>query len=278
MTDKIKSYTDKYAQLASFNFVKTFATLAAGELTAIRDTMTQMFTDIMSQLSYTIGINDDYDSLLKLLDDSIVDTVNELGNKPINAINLLMSCLLIPSQIENYDVSSKMSIFESLINTKLKTEYQDKVSDIEKSENKNNFLLDKTYLYSSVASMCNSLAYNELKSREEAIELKERIETKYLEAQSWIEKNGNIISYTDEENDYQAVYEMYANAINYLICYAFNLSSINKEVLDEDKNILEFLFEKYASLDNIDEFIALNNLTCDDIELMRRGKTVLYYD
>ena len=277
-TNKIKSYVDRYCQYASFNFVKTFATLAAGELTAIRDSATQMFSDIMNQLSYTIGINDDYDSLLKLLDDSIVDTINDLGNKPANAINLLLSCLLISSQIPNYDVRNKMSIFDALINTKLKTKYQQKVSERERSINKNNFLLDKNYLYASVVSMCNSLAYNDLTSREEAIEINEKITNAFKESQNWIEENGREIEYSDEESDYNQVYEIYTQTKNYLITYAFNLSSINREILDEDRNILEFLSEKYGNLDKIDDFIALNNLTCDEIEMMKRGREVLYYD
>lgn len=277
-TNKIKSYTDRYCQYASFNFVKTFATIGAGELTAIRDSATQMFSDIMNQLSYTIGINDNYDSLLKLLDDSIVDTVNDLGNKPANAINLLLSSLLISSQIPNYDVRDKMSIFDALINKKLKTKYNQKVSEQEKSENKNNFLLDKNYLYTSVAAMCNSLAYNDLTSREEAIEINEKITNAFKESQNWIEENARIIEYSDEESDYNQVYELYTQTKNYLITYAFNLSSINREILDEDRNILEFLSEKYGNLDEIDDFIALNNLTCDDIEMMKRGREVLYYD
>lgn len=278
MGDKIKSYTDRYCQYASFNFVKTFATVSAGEITAIRDTATQMFSDVMNQLSYTVGINDDYDSLLKLLDDSIVNTVNDLGNKPANAINLLLSCILIPSQIPNYDVRNKMSVFEALINPKLKTKYIQKVSAQEKSENKNNFLLDKNYLYASAVAMCNSLAYNDLTSREEAIEIEERIKKSFTEIQNWIDENGKIIEYSDEESDYNQIYEVYTQAKNYLITYAFNLSSINREILDEDRNILEFLYKKYGNLDEIDDFIALNNLTCDDIENMKRGKEILYYD
>lgn len=278
MSDKIKSYTDRFCQYASFNFVKTFATVTAGEITAIRDSATQMFTDIMNQLSYTVGINDDYDSLLKLIDDTIVDTVNDLGNKPANAINLLLSSILISSQIPNYDVREKMSVFDALINKKIKTKYKAKVSQRDKSVNKNTFLLDKNYLNCSVVAMCNTLAYNDLTSREEAIELSEKIDNAFKEARAWIEENGNIIEYYDEESDYNQVYELYSQAKNYLITYAFNLSCINREILDEDRNILEFLNEKYGNFDEIDDFIALNNLTCDDIEMMKKGKEILYYD
>ena len=171
-----------------------------------------------------------------------------------------------------------MSIFDALINTKLKTKYQQKVSERERSINKNNFLLDKNYLYASVVSMCNSLAYNDLTSREEAIEINEKITNAFKESQNWIEENGREIEYTDEESDYNQVYEIYTQTKNYLITYAFNLSSINREILDEDRNILEFLSEKYGNLDKIDDFIALNNLTCDEIEMMKRGREVLYYD
>lgn len=277
MSDKIKSYTDRYCQYARFNFVKTFATVGAGELTTIRDSATQMFSDIMNQLSYTVGINDDYDSLLKLLDDSIVDTVNQLGNKPANAINLLLSSLLIPSQIPNYDIKNKMSLFEALINPKLKTRYTQKISEQRKSENINNFLLDKNYLYTSLASMCNSLAYNSLTSREEALEINERIKSSFSSVQNWVDENAKAIEFADEEIDYNSIYELYTQSKNYLICYAFNLGSINKIVLDEDRNILEFVSGIYGNLDDLDDFIALNNLNCDDIELLKRGKEILYY-
>ncbi|WP_297285450.1 DNA circularization N-terminal domain-containing protein [uncultured Brachyspira sp.] len=273
--DKIQNCVDVYAQYASFNFVKTFAVTSVGELITIRDIATQSFTDVFNQISYIAGINDDYDSILKLLNDSFIDTINEIGNKPINAINMLMSAMLIPAQIPNYDVSSKLDIFENLINPKLKTKYNKSIYDANIANT--NFAIDKVFMYTAAAGMCQSVIYSEIKTRDKALEINDRINNNYNNIQRWLDDNIKSLSFTDDESDYNNILELISQTKNYLVNNAFNLSSANKIILDEDRNIFELVSELYGSLENIDDFISLNKLNIQEIEILPKGKEIVYY-
>jgi prophage DNA circulation protein len=68
-----------------------------------------------------------------------------------------------------------------------------------------------------------------------------------------------------------------AEALNGLIDSALNLPTERTEVLDREVTPIQFVYEKYGDIDQLDFFMEYNNLCCDDIVLMPRGFVARYY-
>lgn len=63
-----------------------------------------------------------------------------------------------------------------------------------------------------------------------------------------------------------------------LIDRALFLPAEKIEKIDEDKTILQFVYEKYGDLDRLDDIITYNNLGGDDLLLLPIGSEVAYYE
>lgn len=267
-----KASLDKVIKYTSFNFVKTFFVSTAGELISIKDASLQIVTDVSKQISYVIGGNNGASALMK---DKLLETINDIGNKPINFINGIIEALFIPARIPNYDIENKMDTYQKLIDNRIKRDVE--ISLIKTNENNNAFALDKAYTYFALAAMCESAINESFKSRDKTININERIEEYFQKIKKWTDERSLELKFIDDGSDYDALIKLVSCINNYLVVTAFNLPSLMKIKLDGERNILELMAELYGSLDDIDDFIELNKLNLDEIEILPSKKEIVYY-
>ena len=95
----------------------------------------------------------------------------------------------------------------------------------------------------------------------------------YVDSQ--IEKD----AFVDTGEGYSALLETIVSAVKVLETVSFDLPVTRILKLDRDRQVLELLCELYgeAGFDRLDQFIADNELTADEIVLLPMGREVRYY-
>ena len=153
---------------------------------------------------------------------------------------------------------------------------------------KNQYASTKFCLYTALSAVSSGLAISSLKtgsksagasfsSRQQAVAAAARVRTMFDQVQDFVDIKNSKDLFVDAGGGYEAMLEVVKESLDIIINSSFQLPVRRIISLDQDRQIMELMTEFYGNLDHIDEFIIENKLTADEIEILPRGKKVVYY-
>jgi hypothetical protein len=237
------------------------------KLTTIKDKADSAFSEI-------VKADEDTYTAFQIVKNSLTDSISDIGNYTFESMKQTVTLLRLPVQAP-YDFFYKISQYQNNVNdTKDKDIYKPLISS---SEPENEFLSDVSFIYSNIAGLCEASVNNEYQTRNDVLFTSEYILNVFDSTKEWIDDNITSLGFIDSGEAYNALLDVITLTNTYLINLAFDLPSEKKIILDQDRNVIELVSELYNDLEKIDFFIQTNNLTCDEIEILPRGKEVVYY-
>jgi hypothetical protein len=115
-------------------------------------------------------------------------------------------------------------------------------------------------------------------AREETMQIISGILTLFEEVKSFqdskIEKNSFIDS---DSNTMLLLSKLVYSSVQLIMSVSLSLPMRRTIVLDQDRQLIELVCELYGSEDYIDKFIAENDLSLDELEVIPMGREVSYY-
>lgn len=271
---KIKSYISIFIQASSLQFNDNVVLDITSEILSVSQKLTDQILSATLSLESIVKINEEISAAFQIVKNSIPDTISNITENPEIAIQQLFTMLRIPSEVTDM-MNEKYTAYTSLINPVLnQEEYQPLIS----SNNPNNlFLNDLLFVFGSFAFLNESVLTVNFKTRNEVIALSENLLTVFDNIKIWMDQNISSLNYVDTGESYESILNIIQSIASYLINIAFDLPAEKRIILGEDRNIIELVSELYGDLTQIDYFIQTNDLTCDEIEILKQGKEVIYY-
>ena len=118
---------------------------------------------------------------------------------------------------------------------------------------------------------------NNFKSRNEAIEVANKLLDMYDRVVNYEEKNISQDYFIETGEGFASMRDLVSCSVSLIVNNSFSLPSRKTILLGRDRQIIELLYELYGDITRIDEFIVDNNLTYSDIEVIPMGREVAYY-
>lgn len=134
-------------------------------------------------------------------------------------------------------------------------------------------LTNIAHLQCLAVSNAEAAVYGKITTRNQAGEIVESVDSFYKTVRSDIEEIDNTVGYSLSLRTEIAV----SQTLNGLIDQSLNLPAERVLVLDREIPAIALVHELYGNIDNLDDFMEYNNLCCDEILLIPRGREVRYY-
>jgi hypothetical protein len=115
-------------------------------------------------------------------------------------------------------------------------------------------------------------------NRPDAIKALEKLGDLNDTIKDWMDNSITDLGIIDTGEIYSSLNSAFSKICGYLVRLSFDLPKRIYLTLTEDRNIIELVSEIYGDIDRIDFFIETNDLTTDEIELLPRGKEVVYFE
>jgi hypothetical protein len=262
-----------FQQATSLQFADDIILNTANEIVSIQEKFDLQRFVIEDVFQNIIKVSEDVFTAFQTVNNSLKENISEIADFPDIVGSQLITLMRIPTQTD-ITINEKIDLYNGIINTELQTNY----SKLQYANEPNNLFVSATLqVYSALQASCESVLIGEIKTRQEAIVLSEKILDSFDSIQTWVDDNIRNLESIDTGQSYSSLIEAVTITIVYLIDLAFELPSEKFLILDEERNIIELVSELYQDLDQLDFFITSNNLTCDEIEILPQGKEVVYY-
>jgi hypothetical protein len=270
---KIKTALSVFSTITSIQFKDNVVAGLASEIISIKNKLINFVLRLGLQLNPVIKISEEVYAAYQVIDSSIQDSINQVSDYPDIAMIQLIQLVRLPSESPN-EIETKYNSYNNIINNILSNNYKLSISS---NEPQNNFLSDFCFVYSNLAAICESCINQDFNTRNEVILYHDKIIESFDNIKTWLDNNITSLNYIDSGESYDAILNIISLTSAYLINLAFELPSEKKIILGEDRNIIELVSELYQDLEKIDYFITTNELTADEIEILPRGKEVVFY-
>ena len=131
----------------------------------------------------------------------------------------------------------------------------------------------------AVLGSITSVVNNTFTAKPQALEAAEAILAQAEARTAWREARFGELGQLDTGEGYQALQEVTALAVGYLVEISFSLVPERAIVLDRPRGLIELCAELYGSVADarIDFLISTNQLTGSHILELPRGRRVVYY-
>jgi prophage DNA circulation protein len=131
----------------------------------------------------------------------------------------------------------------------------------------------------AVLGSISSVLANKFTAKPQALEAAEAIIKQADALRAWRDERFDDLGQIDTGEGYQALQEVVALAIGYLVEISFSLVPERALVLDRPRALIELCAELYGSVadERIDFLISTNRLTGSEILELPRGRRVVYY-
>jgi len=177
---------------------------------------------------------------------------------------------------------SRLPQNENINGLQLQKSYSDTIDFIESKFNENGLMSDFEAIlngYSAIGficSMCEKVVNSNINTRNEIIELVEKISEKRNQLKVIVDKvsqkNGNI-----DYDILQQTYLVIVNTQKALLELSLQLPTERKIILTKDTTPIEFVFSLDGSIDRLDELINYNNLQNKNILVIPKNYVMRYY-
>jgi hypothetical protein len=214
-------------------------------------------------------INASFKTILAAYEEQVKNVLLELGDTALQAILLIRT----PSRIKT-DIKNEVDIYTTFINSL--------ISVIQISDGTNN--PDNTYLYintmaaTGLTALCEAALFSVIETRPQAVEASQNILDLYDALKLWQDQNITALEIVDSGETYNTLTQVVSEAVIYLVNVSFDLPQERIEILQNDRNLIEFLASVGLNVEsNFDNFIQWNDLTADEIEILPKDLEVIYY-
>jgi prophage DNA circulation protein len=134
------------------------------------------------------------------------------------------------------------------------------------------------YASAAVAGAVASTTAAAFPSRPAALEAAEVVAAQFDEVVAWREAGYEATGEVDTGGSYMALQEAVAVMLGFIIEISFTLPAERREVLTRPRALIDYVAEKYGTVDeDLDFFIESNNLTGDEIIELPAGRELVFY-
>lgn len=274
------SVTIDYATQVSANVDSIGTEIASAVPDEITDTKTlsgltatiQSVTDTVSTAFDQItGITDDIQQQINQTIRDIENNIDALVAAPDDLMESVLELYRLPATLE-IDIQEKLNGYKGIY-----TNLADSLVTQTETYGVQFGTVMVAILCALVGADMEASSYGDTPTRTQAgeiIEDDDEFASDIRESIEDIEAAGGFVA------EYQLLLQVektITETISGLIDTALDLPTERTEVLDREVTPIQFVYEKYGDLEQLDFFIAYNNLCCNDIILMPRGLEVRYY-
>jgi hypothetical protein len=142
----------------------------------------------------------------------------------------------------------------------------------------NDFATCDLYVMSAVSGSVSAALNNSFTTKPQALAAAGEIASQLDVAIAWRDGRFSGLSEVDPGGAYQALQQLVAITLGYLVETSFSLATERRITLDRPRTIVDLSAELYGEVDDkLDFLIATNSLTGAEILEIPRGRTIVYY-
>ncbi len=205
---------------------------------------------------------------------SFGDAIQDLSSDTLTPATLAIMLIRTPGRVLG-NINTKIDTYGAIISNTIKS-----IEILDGTNNPiNRLVINSMLVRAALVSLCESTIFSRIRTRKEAVSTANAILDYSDQINTWHDNSvKSLSSYISTSNAYDEVQSVISSAIQYLIKESFALPLERRVVLQDDKQVIQFLAEEGLVVeDSIDLFIQLNNLTADTIEILPSGMEVVYY-
>jgi len=240
-------------------------------LTGLKDQILASMDTITAAYDQLTGITDDIRQEIAQTVRDIENNIDDLVSAPAQLMSALLTLYRLPGTIAT-SIQEKLDGYKNIY-----TGLIDGFTSTTEQYGAEMGIVNSANLSAISAANAESAGYGSIPTRTQASEIVTQVDEFSKTIRASIED-------LEALGDFQAAYEMQLSLENSitiilsgLIDQAVNLPAERTEILDREVTPIQFVFEKYGDLEQLDFFMEYNNLCCDNILLMQRGTEVRYY-
>jgi prophage DNA circulation protein len=227
--------------------------------------------------SATEGINRQFRDLQQQVNLGIDELIGKpllLASQILNLINAPARALAgIASRLQAY-----ADLLHRMIETSKSTPGDFSVLSRIQLRLSNDFHSSDLFASGAVVGSVASVVNHTFTAKPQALEAAEAILAQADALTAWRDGRFADLDQVDTGEGYQALQEMVALCVGYLVEISFTLVPERATVLDRPRNIIELAAELYGSVDDrLDFLISTNHLTGSEIIEVPRGKRIVWY-
>lgn len=203
---------------------------------------------------------------------AINDTITNVVTKPLQVASQSVQLIKTPARIA-INVRERLRGYSNIIRS-LGSSIQNIGFD---NSNKNAFLSNRVYVNGALTSAVEATLFYQYLTKDEALDSIDTLTTLYDEVKEWEDANIQSLELIDQGESYNSVLGILTQALSRLIALSFTLKEERILTLDRNESFIPLSAKLYKNLDELDFFIASNNLTGDEILELPIGKEIVYY-
>jgi prophage DNA circulation protein len=241
----------------------------------------QALRNVQAALRFVSGVTESVNREFRNLQQQVNFGIDVLVGQPIflasqilNLINAPARALAgIASRLEAY-----IDLLHRMIETSKSTPGDFSVLSRIQLRLSNDFHTSDLFASGAVVGSVASVLAHQFTAKPQCLEAAEAIIAMADALTAWRDGRFADLDQVDTGEGYQALQEMVALCVGYLVEISFTLVPERATVLDRPRNILELAAELYGSVDDrLDFLISTNKLTGSEIIELPRGKRIVWY-
>jgi prophage DNA circulation protein len=237
----------------------------------------QLVLDIaQSALQNIANAQDDVQRKFNAVFDSINTGIDILIQDPLTLAFQTTILLQTPARADT-SIRARLDAYSNLVNTIITGENAIRTPGND-SQEANAFQNDDLFVSTLVTGAIVSVVNNQFETKTEALSAAEEILNLANTVTVWRDANYESLDLIDTGSAYQQFQEAVALTAGFLVEISFSLKQERSIVLTHDRTIIDVVAELYGVVDEqLDFFIASNNLTGTEILELPKGKEVRYF-
>lgn len=217
----------------------------------------------------TAAINAAFDTVKSAYEENVKNVLEDAAGVLEQAILLTR----IPGQIETF-INDQFNSYTSMIDNLIATAG---ISDGSNNP-KNEYIYKNVMAGAALTALCEGSLNSIIDSRVQAVEASEAILDLYDNITAWQDENITALGLIDTGASFSDLSSIMSQTALFLVNESFSLPNERREILQNDRNVIEYLASVGLDVEtDLDEFIQVNKLTADEIEILPAGFEVLYY-
>ena len=236
-------------------------------LAGLKDSVTDTLDAITGAFDNITDLADDVRESIGQTVRDITNTIDDLVTAPADLMTSLLRLYRLPGQTL-VDIQEKQNAY-NLIYTTLIDGYKDQTEKYGVQFG----LIAAGNIAGINAANAEASAYGDIPTRDTAGDIVENIDDLNARIKASLEELGS-----DDYNLSLTMGNTVTGAITGLIDQSLNLPAERIEILDREVTPIQFVYEKYGDLEQLDLFISYNALQGCEILLLPRGKSVRWYN
>lgn len=210
-----------------------------------------------------------FDTVKKAYEENVKNVIDDAAGVIEQAILLTR----IASQAKTF-ITDQFNSYSLMIN--------DLVASVGIADGSNNpgnkYLYTNSIVSAALTALCEGSLISTINSRPEAVTTSEAILDLYDKITEWQDENITALGLVDTGISFSDLTSVMSQTAIFLVNESFSLPIERREVLQNDRNIIEYLSSVGLDVEtDLDFFIQVNELTADTIEILPAGIEVLYY-